>query len=91
MFEALAAETFESSVEKRSAWIGTPRDIREAIAEYSDAVGGFEVASLQINFGALSAKDAEASMRVFAGEVMPHFVDRPRNGVAAQMARTVLS
>ena len=91
MFEALAAETFESSVEKRSAWIGTPQDIREAIAEYNDAVGGFEVASLQINFGALLAKSAEASMRVFAHEVMPHFVTRPGNRVAAQMARTALS
>jgi alkanesulfonate monooxygenase SsuD/methylene tetrahydromethanopterin reductase-like flavin-dependent oxidoreductase (luciferase family) len=76
MFEALAGETFESSVEKRSAWIGTPQDIREAITEYSDAVGGFDVASLQVNFGALVAKEAEASMRLFAAEVMPHFAQR---------------
>jgi alkanesulfonate monooxygenase SsuD/methylene tetrahydromethanopterin reductase-like flavin-dependent oxidoreductase (luciferase family) len=76
MFATLAAETFESSVEKRSAWIGTPEDIRGAIAEYNEAVGGFEAASLQVNFGALSVEDAEASMRLFAREVMPHFVTR---------------
>jgi alkanesulfonate monooxygenase SsuD/methylene tetrahydromethanopterin reductase-like flavin-dependent oxidoreductase (luciferase family) len=73
MFEALAAETFESSVEKRSAWVGTPTDIRDAIAEYDRAVGGFEMASLQVNFGAMKVEDAEASMRLFAAEVMPHF------------------
>jgi alkanesulfonate monooxygenase SsuD/methylene tetrahydromethanopterin reductase-like flavin-dependent oxidoreductase (luciferase family) len=73
MFEALAAETFESSVEKRSAWVGTPTDIRDAIAEYDQAVGGFEMASLQVNFGAMKVEDAEASMRLFAAEVMPHF------------------
>jgi alkanesulfonate monooxygenase SsuD/methylene tetrahydromethanopterin reductase-like flavin-dependent oxidoreductase (luciferase family) len=76
MFEALAAETFESSVEKRSAWIGTPHDIRAAIAEYDEAVGGFDAASLQVNFGALQMKDAEASMRLFASEVMPYFANR---------------
>jgi len=73
MFDALAAETFESSVEKRSAWVGTPAEIRAAIAEYNEAVGGFDVASLQVNFGAMKLEDAEASIRLFAREVIPHF------------------
>lgn len=73
MIEALSAETFETSVEKRSAFIGTPQDIRNAIAEYNQAVGGFDVASLQINFGAMKVEDAEASLRLFAREVIPHF------------------
>ena len=76
MFDALAVETFETSVEKRSAWIGTPEQIREAIADYDQAVGGFDVASLQVNFGALKVEDAELSMRLFAREVMPHFVSK---------------
>jgi len=76
MFDALAAETFETSVEKRSAWIGTPEQIREAITDYDQAVGGFDVASLQVNFGALKVEDAELSMRLFAREVMPHFVSK---------------
>jgi hypothetical protein len=35
--------------------------------------GGFEHASLQVNFNAMPYADALASMRLFAGEVMPRF------------------
>jgi natural product biosynthesis luciferase-like monooxygenase protein len=76
MIASLAEETFESQVEKRSAWVGTPEQIRTAIGEYDREVGGFEMASLQVNFGTIDVADAEKSMRLFAGEVMPHF----RNG-----------
>jgi alkanesulfonate monooxygenase SsuD/methylene tetrahydromethanopterin reductase-like flavin-dependent oxidoreductase (luciferase family) len=75
MFDALAAETFETSVEKRSAWVGTPYEIRDAIIGYNDAVGGFDSASLQVNFGAMQVEDAEASLRLFAREVMPHLAN----------------
>ena len=34
-------------------------------------VGGFEIASLQVNFSAIPLEDAERSMRLFAQEVMP--------------------
>ena len=34
-------------------------------------VGGFEVASLQVNFNDIAVEDAERSMRLFAEEVMP--------------------
>jgi alkanesulfonate monooxygenase SsuD/methylene tetrahydromethanopterin reductase-like flavin-dependent oxidoreductase (luciferase family) len=71
--ELLAAESFESQVEKRAAWIGTPDDIREAIAGYAEQVGGFESASLQVNFGMINLADARASMQLFAREVMPGF------------------
>jgi hypothetical protein len=46
-------------VAKGSAWIGTPDDIREAIISYDAQVGGFESASLQVNFGMISQADAE--------------------------------
>jgi hypothetical protein len=72
MIEIISKETYESQVEKGSAWIGTPDDIRKAVAQYDSAVGGFESASLQVNFGMIPYAEAEASMRLFAREVMPH-------------------
>jgi natural product biosynthesis luciferase-like monooxygenase protein len=71
--EFLAKETFESQVEKGGAWVGTPDDIRKSIASYHALVGGFESASLQVNFGMIGQADAETSMTLFAREVMRHF------------------
>jgi hypothetical protein len=73
MIEFISKESFESQVAKGSAWIGTPEDIREAIAAYDKQVDGFESASLQINFGMIGQADAERSMKMFAQKVMPHF------------------
>ena len=69
----LAREDFESQVEKGAAWVGEPEAVRRAIADYYDLVGGFEIASLQVNFNNLAVDDAERSMRLFSAEVMPHF------------------
>jgi alkanesulfonate monooxygenase SsuD/methylene tetrahydromethanopterin reductase-like flavin-dependent oxidoreductase (luciferase family) len=71
--QIISAETFESQVEKGSAWIGTPDEIRNAIVTYDREVGGFESASLQVNFGMISLADARDSMRLFAREVIPSF------------------
>jgi natural product biosynthesis luciferase-like monooxygenase protein len=73
MIASLDAETFESQVEKRAAWVGTPAQIRDAIEAYDAEVGGFEIASMQVNFGMIDRAEAEASMRLFAREVMPRF------------------
>jgi len=73
MIESLSQETFESQVDKGLAWIGPPEEIRNAIDTYHGGVGGFECASLQVNFGMIGRADAEASMRLFAREVMPYF------------------
>ncbi len=70
----ISQETFESQVEKGAAWIGTPEMIREQILDYQDSTGGFEVASLQVNFDTISYDQALGSMRMFSKEVMPHFV-----------------
>ncbi|HXQ66423.1 MAG TPA: LLM class flavin-dependent oxidoreductase [Alphaproteobacteria bacterium] len=67
----LAQETFESQVEKGAAWIGTPDSIVEQIRAYQALVGGFESASMQVNFNLVSLEDARRSMRLFAREVMP--------------------
>ncbi|MBI3706214.1 MAG: LLM class flavin-dependent oxidoreductase [Proteobacteria bacterium] len=74
----LKAETFESQVESGAAWVGTPTDIRGIINEYDKKVGGFETASLQVNFHDIAVADAEASMRLFARDVMPHFTTAAR-------------
>ncbi|MEM7593847.1 MAG: hypothetical protein AAF383_20445, partial [Cyanobacteria bacterium P01_A01_bin.83] len=52
-----------------------PHQIRDAISDYYEEVGGFDLASLQVNFNTLSFKDAAASTRLFAEEVMPHFTN----------------
>ena len=73
MIEFIFKETFETQVEKGSAWVGTPDDIRKAIEQYNAEVRGFESASLQVNFGMIPYAEAEASMKLFPCEVMPHF------------------
>ncbi|NER93895.1 MAG: LLM class flavin-dependent oxidoreductase [Symploca sp. SIO1B1] len=71
----LEKETFESQVEKGAGWIGTPQEVREAISDYYHQVGGFDIASMQINFNTLPVEATEASMRLFAKEVMPKFTE----------------
>ena len=72
MVAALGEETFESQVAKGAAWVGSPDEVIEQIREYDRLIGGFEIASLQVNFNTVSLQDAEASMRLFANEVMLH-------------------
>ncbi len=72
-FENLRKMTFERLRDGGGAWVGSPARIRDIIAGYHEAVGGFEVASLQINSHTTPVARAEASMRLFAEQVMPHF------------------
>lgn len=78
MIETLSRENFEKQLEKGAAWVGTPDAIRKQIEDYLALTGGFEIASLQVNFNTISLEDAERSMRLFAEEVMPHFADEKR-------------
>ena len=71
MIAALDRETFESQLEKGAAWVGTPADLIEQIGSYRDAIGGFDDASLQINFSDMSFGDAERSVKLFGEQVMP--------------------
>jgi natural product biosynthesis luciferase-like monooxygenase protein len=73
MIAGIAAETFESQIEKGAAWVGTPDEITEAIRAYQALVGGFEAASLQVNFHALSFEHALSSIKLFSQSVMPRF------------------
>lgn len=67
----LAQETFESQIEKHAAWIGEPDAIVQQALDYNRITGGFEVASLQVNFNTISVLQAELSMRLFALQAMP--------------------
>lgn len=71
--EHLDKATFEGQVANGSAWVGTPDSIARQIEDYHTAVGGFDIASMQVNFGRMDQKKAHASMRLFAKEVMPRF------------------
>lgn len=73
MIEALDRETFESQVEKGAAWVGTPDVLAEQIRAYDEEIGGFDDASLQVNFNDLSYSDAERSVKLFGEKVMPVF------------------
>jgi hypothetical protein len=46
------------------------------IADFSRQIGGFDIASLQVNTKLTDVEKAKASMRLFAREVMPRFSDR---------------
>lgn len=56
-----------------SAWIGTPDEIAATIARLQREFGGFEEASLQVNFNLMPRDAAFSSLRLFAREVMPRF------------------
>jgi alkanesulfonate monooxygenase SsuD/methylene tetrahydromethanopterin reductase-like flavin-dependent oxidoreductase (luciferase family) len=70
----LKSETMESQIASGAAWIGSPEEIRATIARLQEQYGGFEHASLQINFNLLPQAEALRSLDLFAREVMPHFV-----------------
>lgn len=73
MIRAMAEETFETQVAKGAAWVGDPQELVQQIKDYHQAVGGFDIASMQVNFNTIPVEDAEESMRLFSAEVMPHF------------------
>ena len=71
IIEGLSQETFETQRAKGAAWVGKPEILVQQIGDYNEEVGGFEIASLQVNFNDIGLSDAESSMRLFAEEVMP--------------------
>ena len=56
-----------------AAWVGTPAEIARTISTMQEDFGGFEHASLQVNFNLMPFDEAMASLRLFAREVMPRF------------------
>jgi len=71
--EKMKASTLDGQIASGGAWIGTPDEVRANIASAFDKFGHFEHASIQVNFGTLNFAEAQRSLRLFAGEVMPAF------------------
>src|SRR5438309_1372487 len=69
----LRASNAAEQIASGSAWIGSPDEIAATIARLYNDFGGFEHASLQVNFNTMPFAPALASMRLFAREVMPRF------------------
>ncbi len=70
---ALRASNAAEQIATGAAWIGAPDEIAATIARLQDQLGGFEHASLQVNFNTMAFAPALASLRMFAREVMPRF------------------
>jgi alkanesulfonate monooxygenase SsuD/methylene tetrahydromethanopterin reductase-like flavin-dependent oxidoreductase (luciferase family) len=69
----LRASSAADQMTTGAAWVGTPDEIAATIAQMHEDFGGFEQASLQVNFNLMPFDAAMASMRLFASEVMPRF------------------
>lgn len=61
--------------------IGSPETCREVLCKYVDA--GFDQVILSSQFGSLTNEQIQRSLRLFAEEVMPEFVDRVALDVAS--------
>lgn len=68
----LKETNMENQIEGKSAWIGSPAELRETVKELFDEFGPFEHASLQVGFNMLPFEKTVASMKLFAKEVMPY-------------------
>ena len=73
MIAALKAETMESLIASGSAWIGTPAEIVAGIRRIQADSGGFEHASMQVNFGTIPGVAAQGSIKLFAEAAIPQF------------------
>ena len=78
LVEILSKEDVHSQREKSAALVGGPDDICDMLADFSRQIGGFDIASLQVNTKLLDLDLAKASMRLFANEVIPRFASAPR-------------
>jgi alkanesulfonate monooxygenase SsuD/methylene tetrahydromethanopterin reductase-like flavin-dependent oxidoreductase (luciferase family) len=82
IIEKLRSATMESQIESGAAWIGSPDEIVATIGRLADEFGRFEHASLQINFNMVPQADALASLRLFAGAVLPRVAQVAHRAVA---------
>ena len=71
--DKLRQASFDSLLDSGTIWVGTPDDVKSQIASYRDTVGGFDTASLQVNFHQVSLDAAASSIRLFSSKVMPAF------------------
>jgi len=67
----LKSTTMENQIEGKSAWIGSPAELRQTLSGLVDEFGPIDHASLQINFNLLPFEKTMDSLKLFASEVMP--------------------
>jgi alkanesulfonate monooxygenase SsuD/methylene tetrahydromethanopterin reductase-like flavin-dependent oxidoreductase (luciferase family) len=72
----LRASNAAEQIAAGGAWIGSPDEIAATVARLQRDFGGFEHASLQVNFNTMPFEPAMASLRLFASDVMPRFTAR---------------
>jgi alkanesulfonate monooxygenase SsuD/methylene tetrahydromethanopterin reductase-like flavin-dependent oxidoreductase (luciferase family) len=70
-YERLSQQTMESLIASGSALIGTPAEARASLIALNERIGGFEHASLQVNFHLLPQAEALRSLDLFGREVIP--------------------
>jgi alkanesulfonate monooxygenase SsuD/methylene tetrahydromethanopterin reductase-like flavin-dependent oxidoreductase (luciferase family) len=70
-YEQLKAQTMESMIASGSALIGTPAEVIGQLERLSERIGGFEHASMQVNFHVLPQDEALRSMKLFGSTVIP--------------------
>ncbi|TVL89629.1 LLM class flavin-dependent oxidoreductase [Streptomyces sp. SAJ15] len=71
MIAKLAADDFHSVLARNAALVGTPEDIVDQLRRFHEECGGFDVASLQVNFSTLDPTLARASVELFGEQVLP--------------------
>lgn len=73
MVQKISNETFESMYQSGAIWVGSAETIKQKASEFYNAVGGYDVATLQVMYGGMPYETAAASMQTFAEEGMPDF------------------
>lgn len=74
-YEHLRQQTMESLIASGSALIGTPGEVIGQLRRLNDRIGGFEHASLQVNFHMLPQNEALRSMKLFGNAVVPELAN----------------
>jgi alkanesulfonate monooxygenase SsuD/methylene tetrahydromethanopterin reductase-like flavin-dependent oxidoreductase (luciferase family) len=73
MIAKLREATAADQIANGAAWIGSPDQIAATIEQTQQDFGGYQHASLQVNFNMMPLDVALASLRLFAERVMPRF------------------
>ena len=73
MIQSLRSQSMETQIASGAAWIGTPSEVRASIERVQQEFGGFEHASMQVNFNTLPQDEAMRSMQLFSEQVLPAF------------------
>lgn len=74
MIASMAKDDCQSLMERSAALVGTPDDIVRQFSEFYEECGGFDIASLQVNFSSLNPEKAKSSLERFSREALPRLV-----------------